>query len=105
MTCVPTAAGSSGKAVVESLAVGTAVVCAEGGAAAEVIDEDAVANGAGVRFLPGDVEGCARSIISVIERSGSDEVVSACRGRAFLFDWSFVGPRLVDIYRHAADFA
>ena len=103
LTCVPSPTESSSKAVVESLAIGTPVVCADGGAAAEVIDEDAVAVGAGVRFRAGDVDGCAEEMFRVIERSGSDEVVEGCRARGFLFDWSFVGPRLVELYRQAAD--
>jgi glycosyltransferase involved in cell wall biosynthesis len=105
VTCIPSATASSSKSAVESLAVGTPVVCAEGGAAAEVIDEDAVAAGAGVRFRPGDVDQCASSLTRVIERSGSERVSEGCRSRAYLFDWSFVGPRLVDLYRHAADSA
>lgn len=102
VTCVPSATGPSSRSVVESLAVGTPVVCADGGAAAEVIDEDAVVAGAGVRFAPGDVDACATSLIRVIERAGSENLVERCRSRAYLFDWSFVGPRLVEVYRHAA---
>jgi glycosyltransferase involved in cell wall biosynthesis len=103
VTCIPSPNGSSAKSVVESLAIGTPVVCADGGPAAEVIDEDSVAAGAGVRFRPGDSDGCASSMMKVIERSGSQAVVDGCRARAHLFDWSFVGPRLVELYRHAAD--
>jgi glycosyltransferase involved in cell wall biosynthesis len=101
VTCVPSA-GSSGRSVVESLAVGTPVVCADGGSAAEIIDEEAVEAGAGHRFAPGDVGGCADSLTELIEQSSSEDVVERCRSRAYLFDWSFVGPRLVEIYRHSA---
>ncbi len=101
VTCFPSATGSSAKSVVESLAIGTPVVCAEGGAAAEVIDEDAVAAGAGVRFSAGDSDACASSMIRVMDGAGSEAVVDGCRARAYLFDWTFVGPRLVELYRHA----
>jgi glycosyltransferase involved in cell wall biosynthesis len=102
VTCVPSATGSSGRSVVESLAVGTPVVCADGGSAAEIIDEEAVVAGAGLRFAAGDVGGCAESLTGVMEQSSSEGVVERCRSRAYLFDWSFVGPRLVEIYRHSA---
>jgi glycosyltransferase involved in cell wall biosynthesis len=105
VACVPSATATSSRSVVESLAIGTPVACADGGAAAEVIDEDAVAAAVGVRFASGDVDGCASSLVTVIERAGSDGVVEGCRARAHLFDWSFVGPRLVEVYRHAVDSA
>lgn len=102
VTCMPSICESGNRALVESLAVGTAVICADGGAAAEVVDEDAIAGGAGLRFAPGDETACASGILRLMERAGSDDVVSGCRARASLYDWSFVGPALVDLYRQAA---
>lgn len=102
VTCMPSLSESSNRVLVESLALGTAVLCADGGAASEVIDEDAVDCGAGIRFAPGDESACKRGMVKLIERAGSEDTLTGCRTRASLYDWSFVGPNLVDLYRQAA---
>jgi glycosyltransferase involved in cell wall biosynthesis len=100
VTCVPTPSRAPNRTLVESLAVGTAVVCADGGSAAEVIDEDAVAIGAGMRFKAGDPDDCASCLVELLDRA-ADGGTAACRSRAFLYDWSFVGPRLIELYKQA----
>lgn len=99
-TCVPTASLAQNRSLVESMAVGTPVVCADGGSAAEVVDEDAVASGAGMRFATGDADDCARCLVELVGRAGAG-TADACRSRASLYDWSFVGPRLVELYKQA----
>jgi glycosyltransferase involved in cell wall biosynthesis len=101
LTCMPSPSPVSSRVLVESLAVGTPVACADGGTATEVINEDAVAACAGMRFAAGDVEGCARCIVKVLELSQVEGVEDACRARAELYDWSFIGPRLLEVYRQA----
>jgi glycosyltransferase involved in cell wall biosynthesis len=83
------------------LAVGTPVACADGGTAADVIDEDAVASAVGLRFASGDVESCTRCIVRVLELSAAAGVIESCRARAALYDWSFIGPRLIEVYKQA----
>jgi glycosyltransferase involved in cell wall biosynthesis len=102
VTCMPSLSESSNRVLVESLALGTAVICADGAAASEVIDEDAVDLGAGLRFALGDEAACSAGIMKLIERAGTDQVLAGCRSRASLYDWSFIGPNLVDLYRQAA---
>jgi glycosyltransferase involved in cell wall biosynthesis len=104
-TCMPSVSDGSTRALVESLAVGTPVLCADGGSAAELLDEEAVASGAGLRFAAGNAEECASAIERSLERrrvDEADDVEEACRAIASLYDWSFVGPRLVELYRQAA---
>jgi glycosyltransferase involved in cell wall biosynthesis len=104
-TCMPSVSDGSTRTLVESLAVGTPVICADGGSAAELLDENAQAAGAGLRFAAGDAEECASAIERSLERhrvDEADDVEEACRAIASLYDWSFVGPRLVDLYRQAA---
>jgi glycosyltransferase involved in cell wall biosynthesis len=103
VTCMPSMSESANRTLVESLAVGTPVVCADGGAGADVIDEDAVAAGAGLRFPAGDSDACIASIKRMIELATSEGLADRCRARASLYDWSFVGPLFVDLYRQAAD--
>jgi glycosyltransferase involved in cell wall biosynthesis len=98
---MPSPSPVSSRVLVESLAVGTPVACADGGTATEVISEDAVAACAGLRFAAGDVEGCARCIVRVLEMSQAEGVEEACRARAELYDWSFIGPRLLEVYKQA----
>ena len=101
VTCFPSTMESFDRTVIESLGVGTAVVCADGGVAAELIDEDAVASNAGLRFAPGEVEACASALLTAIDRSFDEEVVAGCRRLSSLYDWDLVGPRLVEVYRLA----
>jgi len=102
---MPSVSDGSTRALVESLAVGTPVLCADGGSAAELLDDKAVAAGAGQRFAAGDAEECASAIERSLERrrvDEADDIEEACRAIASLYDWSFVGPRLIDLYRQAA---
>jgi len=98
VTCMPSASQCANRALVESLAIGTPVVGADGGAVAELINEDAVAAGAGLRFAAGDERSCASGILQVMQRSGHEEIVDGCRKHAALYDWSRVGPRVLELY-------
>lgn len=103
-TCMPSISVGSTRTLVESLAVGTPIVCADGGSAAELVDDDAVKAGAGGRFTVGSPEACASAIESALERSCGDKadaVRDGCRTMASPYDWSHVGPRLVELYRQA----
>jgi glycosyltransferase involved in cell wall biosynthesis len=101
VVCCPGPSPVSGRVLVESLGLGAPVVCADGGSGADVLNEDAIGACAGLRFTPRDTEGCARSILRVLELSSVRGVAESCRSVASLYDWSFIGPRLVDVYRRA----
>lgn len=102
VTCVASSSETFHRGAVESLALGIALACTQVGWAAEIVDEDAVAAGVGLRFRSGDAEDCATQLARLMDRSSSAEVVEACKRQAALYDWSYVGPRLVDVYHHAA---
>jgi glycosyltransferase involved in cell wall biosynthesis len=93
VTCLPSLNEAFGMVLLESLASGTPVVGADHGAIPEVIN-DAV----GALFPPDDAEGCGRALLEVIERSNGPGMAAQCRARAEQYDWSVIGPQLVEVY-------
>lgn len=88
-------------AAAEALASGVPVVCAEGGAAAELARHAL----AGELFAPGDAEGLARAVLRACRWSAAERREAARRARRFAegaLDWSAVAQRLVAVYRGEA---
>jgi phosphatidylinositol alpha-mannosyltransferase len=97
-TVLPSRAESFGMTVVESLASGTpAVVLADGGGPAEIIDRPEIGRCA-VTTAAGLAEACAEAI----ELSRHAGTAAACRVRAMDFDWdAAVVPALLRVYEGA----
>jgi phosphatidylinositol alpha-mannosyltransferase len=96
VTCLPSLNEAFGMVLVESLASGTPVVGARHGAIPEIVDEEV-----GALFAPDDVEACSRALLTVVERARHRDLAARCRARAELYDWSVIGPRLLDVYKAA----
>ena len=97
VTCLPSLNEAFGLVLLESLATGRPVVAAASGAIPEIIDDQV-----GELFPPDDVRACADSLLRVLERSTDPDVRLACRQRAEQYDWSVIGPRLLEIYAEVA---
>jgi glycosyltransferase involved in cell wall biosynthesis len=83
--------------LVESLAAGTPVVGADHGAIPELVDATV-----GATFTADDPEACARALDDVLGRDDDRELVTRCRARAASYDWSVVGPMVLDLYDRIA---
>jgi len=93
VTCLPSLNEAFGMVLVESLATGTPVVGSRHGAIPEIIDEEV-----GALFEADDAAACADALLDALERSGDDAVAEACRRRARSYDWSVIGPQIVELY-------
>ena len=96
---------SFGIVLVEAMAAGAPVVASDLSAFSAVLDGEAN----GRLFSNGDAEGCARSILALLD-SPADRarLRSAGQERARLYDWSGVADPLMAVYEtvpHAADVA
>lgn len=99
-TVLPSTAESFGMTVVESWACGTpAVVRADSGGPAELVDDDAVG-----RRAAADPADLARACAEAFELAGRRGTADACRTKARAYDWdTAVVPALLDVYARAAD--
>jgi glycosyltransferase involved in cell wall biosynthesis len=98
VTVLPSHAESFGMTVVESLACGTpAVVLADGGGPAEIIDDDRI--GRRAADSPQDL---ARACAEALELATRPATAAACRERAAHYDWDgAVVPALERVYAEA----
>ena len=98
VTVLPSTAESFGMTVVESLASGTpAVVRADGGGPAEIVDDDALGRRSG-----GTPEELARACAEALELARRPGTAAACRERARAYDWdAAVVPALEQVYARA----
>jgi glycogen synthase len=87
-----------GLVAIEAMACGTPVVVGDTGGLREIVDD-----GAGLRFAPGDPEGLADALISVLTdtKLASELVDRAAEVIADRYDWRRVGLRTVNAYRRA----
>ena len=99
VTVLPSHAESFGMAVVESLASGTpAVVLADSGGPAEIVDDDRVG-----RRCAADARSLAEACAQALDLARAPATAAACRERASGYDWdAAVVPRLLDVYAGAA---
>ena len=93
VTCLPSVNEAFGMVLVESLAAGTPVVGAADGAIPEIVDESV-----GALFEPDNSDACARALLATLDRGTGDDVRASCRARARAFDWSEIGPQVVELY-------
>ncbi|MGH3743881.1 MAG: glycosyltransferase, partial [Mycobacteriales bacterium] len=98
VTVLPSTAESFGMTVVESWASGTpAVVLADSGGPAELVDDDTVGRRAG-----GTPDDLARACAEAFELASRTDTAAACRARAQAYDWdSAVVPALLEVYSRA----
>jgi alpha-1,6-mannosyltransferase len=85
-------------AAAEAIACGTPVVCADAGAAAELIE----ASGCGASFRAGDPGDFARAIMSAQGMSAAERRLRGARGHAFAqreLGWDPVVERILAVYR------
>ena len=97
VTCLPSLNEAFGMVLVESLASGTPVVGAAHGAIPEIVDDSV-----GSLFEPDNPEDCADALLTTLDRGTGDDVITRCRARAQTFDWSIVGPQLLNLYAEAS---
>lgn len=94
VSVLPSIDEAFGLVLVESLAAGTPVVASDRGAASEIISTAAVG-----RLFPHDErKPLADAIVETIELSADPSTAAACRSHSAYWDWSTVGPELVEIY-------
>jgi phosphatidylinositol alpha-mannosyltransferase len=93
VTALPADGEAFGLVLLESLACGTPVVCADRGGPPEIVREDVG------RVAPyGDPDRLAAALLDAIALAGLDATPGRCRDRAALWDWSVVGPRHEQVY-------
>jgi glycosyltransferase involved in cell wall biosynthesis len=94
-TVLPSTAESFGMTVVESMASGTpAVVRADGGGSAEIVDDDAVGRRSGPT-----AEDLAAACGETLDLAQAPGTVEATRAHALRYDWdAAVVPRLLEVY-------
>ncbi|MBV9291704.1 MAG: glycosyltransferase family 4 protein [Frankiales bacterium] len=98
VTALPSTAESFGMTVVESLASGTpAVVRADGGGPAEIVDDDRIGRCSGP-----DAASLADAIGETLDLARQADTADACRERARAYDWdAAVVPALEQVYAGA----
>lgn len=99
VTVLPSTAESFGMTVVESWASGTpAVVLADSGGPAELVDDDRL--GRRAEGTPADL---ARACAEAFELARDPDTAATCRARAQAYDWDgAVVPALLEVYARAA---
>jgi glycosyltransferase involved in cell wall biosynthesis len=108
VTCLPAVRVAFGRPLAESLAAGTPIVGADDGAVPELLADGDDPTGRvrapsplGAAFTADDPVSCARALVTVLGDGHDPSRAEACRGRAARYDWSVVGPLLVDLYGRA----
>jgi phosphatidyl-myo-inositol alpha-mannosyltransferase len=97
VSCLPSVNEAFGMVVVESLAAGTPVVGAAHGALPELLTEEV-----GSTFEADDADALADALVPWLQLGDDDGVRLACRRHARRYDWSAVGPQIVDLYDRCA---
>lgn len=95
VTVLASAGEAFGLVLVESLASGTPVVCADAGGPREIVDDAAV----GRRFIPDDPSDLARALGEAIELAGDPDTPARCAAHAADWGWvERVGPAHEELY-------
>lgn len=95
VTVLASAGEAFGLVLVESLASGTPVVCADAGGPREIVDDDAI----GRRFMPDDPSDLARALGEALALAADPEVPARCAAHAARWGWAErVGPAHEDLY-------
>lgn len=99
VTVLPARHEAFGLALVESLASGTPVVCADDGGMPEIADNDAV----GRRHRVGDPHDLARAVLEAVRLAGEATTAARCAEHARRWSWNeAVGPMHEHLYRAVA---
>jgi glycosyltransferase involved in cell wall biosynthesis len=99
VTVLPSLNEAFGLALVESLASGTPVVCAEHGGMPEIVDRDDI----GRTFPYGDVVALAKAIEEVVELAADPSTPERCRAHAANWGWDErVGAMHEELYERVA---
>jgi glycosyltransferase involved in cell wall biosynthesis len=96
VTVLASAGEAFGLVLVESLASGTPVVCADAAGPREIVDDPAI----GRRFRPDDPADLARALDECIELAADPATAARCATHAARWGWAErVGPAHEDLYR------